>query len=78
MTHECKQEKCSFKKGSPLQGLCPVCSECGANAWELSETCVNCWNCENDEGVIRNGIPNMLTNKQKQKEQERIIEVKTQ
>ncbi|MBW2981936.1 hypothetical protein KY343_03595 [Candidatus Woesearchaeota archaeon] len=54
---ECNQEKCSFKKGSPMEHMCPVCSDCGCTSHKIDEDCPNCWNCLKDEGYVRNGEP---------------------
>ena len=64
---KCLQEKCSHNPDNDsipsgmqkdlMCAMCPVCSECGANQWEINEGCDNCLRCEHKEGYIRRGQP---------------------
>lgn len=46
----CKQKKCGFM----MMGFgCRTCEECNTEPYLVHEDCVSCWNCENDEGILR-------------------------
>lgn len=47
----CKQKKCGFM----IMGIgCRPCEECGAEPYLVDDNlCTRCWNCENDEGILR-------------------------
>ena len=46
---KCGQMQCGFN----VMGGCQKCSVCGANPNEVNEHCDKCYNCENDEGLLR-------------------------
>lgn len=69
----CRQNKCDFRKESPLAHNCPICASCGCKPHEVDWDCVECCQCESDEGSIRNGTPDLGQEEQKEKI---IIEVK--
>ena len=49
----CQQTKCELL-GTPF---CPKCKGCGAEPNVVDEDCVDCWNCERDNGFVRGSIP---------------------
>lgn len=69
---ECKQIKCTFQKGRPLELMCPACT-CGAEPHLIDEDCTNCWNCLKDEGFIRKGEPEQKKKKEKEKKEKELI-----
>jgi len=47
----CKQMKCTFMM---MRIGCKKCVECGAEPYLIEDKyCTRCWNCENDEGILR-------------------------
>ncbi len=70
----CKQTKCCFNGTN----LCPKCRGCGSPANIVDGNCVDCWNCENDNGYIRGSIN--LGKKEdvkvNMKEEEKLMEIK--
>lgn len=46
---KCGQMKCGFN----VMGGCQKCDVCGANPNEVNGNCDRCWNCENDEDLLR-------------------------
>lgn len=66
----CNQTKCSFYIIG--QG-CRKCKQCGAEPFIVDDNCDVCWNCENDEGLLRWDDDNI--NEEKQKEKLKPIEI---
>ena len=54
----CTQTKCSFY----TQGGCKNCKTCNAEPYNINTKCRDCIMCESEDGHIRFGDNNQLTN----------------
>lgn len=70
-TKKCPQMLCCYNSNGGCQN-CEVC-DCPPN--EIDENCDRCWNCANDEGILRwNNQTN--TDEETQEEKEKDNEIK--
>jgi hypothetical protein len=60
---QCTQTRCVYHGTS----LCPRCDDCGCSPNFIDEDCPNCWNCLKDEGYVRQGKRDEITNQNKKK-----------
>jgi hypothetical protein len=69
---KCNQMKCGFN----IMGGCRACQQCNAPPNIVDEDCDVCWNCENDEGLLRwdDSVP-YEEEEQKEKEEDKKIEL---
>ena len=67
---DCKQVKCGFHKSQGNIG-CPTCEFCGTEPHLINEQCDKCWNCENDDCIIRGA-----QSKGVEQEQKKVVEVR--
>ena len=48
---KCNQDKCCYYEEN---SGCPFCKTCEAEPNIINDNCDKCWNCENDNGILRN------------------------
>ena len=71
MKTKCKQVKCGYQFGG-----CRACEICKCEPNMVDENCDRCYNCENDEGILRWSDKKENEDEIKQKEEMKPIEVK--